>query len=248
MHLTAGKKLFARLSGFIFLAVLVTGMGIEPARIQAQIQAPVSQSTNAAPAAAPVDVPNAKEPAESEQDALNVYRHAPIVQTLAKMFHLPLETTARLFEYINFAILVLAIGIPLFRVLPRILRNRTHTLRENVQSARIMTDEARARLAAVEAKLSRLDEEIAQIRAQAEGEGKHDEARIKASIGEESARIVAAAEQEIAASAAQARRGLRGFAADLAIEQAAKQMVLTPEIDRALIDEFVRDTARRGRN
>ena len=48
------------------------------------------------------------------------------------------------------------------------------------------------------------------------------EARIKATLEEESARIVAAAEQEIGVAAAQAKRGLRNFAADLAIEQAAK--------------------------
>ena len=49
------------------------------------------------------------------------------------------------------------------------------------------------------------------------------------------------AAQEITVAAAQARRGLRHFAADLAIEQAAKQLVLTPETDRALISEFVRE-------
>jgi F-type H+-transporting ATPase subunit b len=64
---------------------------------------------------------------------------------------------------------------------------------------------------------------------------------------------VAAAEQEIAAAAAHAQRELRHFAADLAIDHAARQLVLTPETDRALIAEFVRDTnpdraARGGQN
>ena len=99
----------------------------------------------------------------------------------------------------------------------------------------------------MEAQLSRLDEEIAKIRAQVEDESKQDEARIKATIEEERARIVASAEQEIGAAAAQARRGLRHFAADLAIEQAARQMVLTPETDRALISEFISET-RNGAN
>ena len=79
-----------------------------------------------------------------------------------------------------------------------------------------------------------------------EQESLEDEKRIKASIGEESARIVAAAEQEIGVAAAQAKRGLRNFAADLAIEQAAKQIVLTPETDRALIAEFVAGVAGDG--
>ncbi len=98
----------------------------------------------------------------------------------------------------------------------------------------------------MEAQLSRLDEEIAKIRAQVEAESRQDEARIKAAIEEESARIVAAAEQEISVAAAQAKRGLRHFAADLAIEQAARQLVLTPETDRALIAEFVSEATQGG--
>ena len=49
-------------------------------------------------------------------------------------------------------------------------------------------------------------------------------------------------------AAAQARRGLRHFAADLAIDQAARQLVLTPETDRALIAEFVGDVTKGGQN
>jgi F-type H+-transporting ATPase subunit b len=49
-------------------------------------------------------------------------------------------------------------------------------------------------------------------------------------------------------AAAQAKRGLRNFAADLAIEQAAKQLVLTAESDRALIAEFVGDVTKGGQN
>lgn len=179
---------------------------------------------------------------------MDVYRHAPIVQTIARMMHMKIEATARMFEYINFAVLALALGIPLLRILPKALHHRRRSLQENLASARRMTEEARTRLAAVEAKLARLDEEIAQIRAQVEEESKGDEERIKASIGEESARIVAAAEQEILSATAQARRSLRGFAADLAIEHATRKLVLTPEDDRALIEEFVRDAARREQN
>ncbi len=52
-----------------------------------------------------------------------------------------------------------------------------------------------------------------------------------------------AAEQELSVAAAQAQRGLRHFAADLAIEQAARQMTLSPETDRALIAEFIGSVA-----
>ena len=174
---------------------------------------------------------------------MNVYRHAPIVHTLARMFHLNVETTARIFEAINFAIIALAIGIPLFKFLPRVIRKRSETLRNSIESARKLTQEAHARLSAVEARLSKLHDEIAEIRIHVEEESKQDEVRIKATIEEESSRIIAAAEQEIGLAAAQARRGLQNFAANLAIERAVKQMELTPETDRALIAEFMRETS-----
>ena len=183
---------------------------------------------------------------ETEAEEDNVYRHAPIVQSLSKRFHMSVETTARFFEIINFVILVLAIGIPLVKIFPKILRKRSLTLSHSIESARKMTEDADARLSAVEARLSKLDDEIAEIRAHVEEESKNDEIRIKATIEEESSRIIAAAEQEISLAASQARRGLRHFAADLAIEQATKQLELTPDTDRALIAEFVRETAANG--
>lgn len=181
---------------------------------------------------------------ETAAEDNSVYRHTPLVQSLAKVFHLDVEVTARLFEYFNFGIIVLAIVIPLVKIMPKVLRQRSETLKKDLETARKTTADANARLSAVEAKLSKFDSEIAEIRARVEAESKQDEQRIKASIQEESGRIVAAAEQEISVAAAQAKRGLRSFAAELAIEQAAKQLVLTPETDRALIAEFVGDATK----
>jgi len=227
--------------------MLALGLATAPLRLSAQQPAPAASS---APAATTADSPTSDaakpEGAKSEEEQENTYRHAAIVQTMARIFHLSVETTARLFEGINFAIIVLALGIPLVRIFPKIIRKRSRTLSQSIESARKMTEDANTRLSAVEAKLSKLDDETAEIRAHVEEESKLDEARIKATIGEESARIVAAAEQEIGVAAAQARRGLRNFAADLAIEQAAQQLVLTPQADRALIAEFVRDTMTSG--
>jgi F-type H+-transporting ATPase subunit b len=141
---------------------------------------------------------------------------------------------------------VFGVGIPLFRFLPKFLRNRSEKLRAELESARKVTTDANARLSAIEAKLSGLDGEINQIRAQVEAESSQDETRIKSTIQEESARIVASAEQEIDLSVTQARRSLRNFASDLAIGEAAKNMVLTPETDRALIAEFLSGVAGNG--
>ena len=223
---------------WLALAILVAG-GSVPVRAIATVQS--AAAPNAAESAISKSGPN-----ESAAEDENVYRHTPLVQSMAKAIHLDVETTARLFEFINFAIVALAIVIPLVRLMPRIFRKRLQTLQQDLDSARKLTEDAGSRLKAVEAKLARLDEEIAQMRTQVEEEGKHEEARIKAAIEEESSRVVASAEQEIAAAAAQAKRGLRHFAADLAIEHATKQLVLTPDTDRVLIAEFLQEASRNG--
>ena len=138
---------------------------------------------------------------------------------------------------------MLGIGIPLVRVMPRLLRRRSEKVRADIEAAQKTTQEANARLSAVEAKLASLDQEIAKFRTEIEQQIAQDEQRGKAALEEETARIVASAEQEISVAATQAKRSLRHFAADLAIEKAVKQLVLTPETDRALIAQFVAEAS-----
>lgn len=180
---------------------------------------------------------------KSERREEDSFLYAPVVQSIAKKVHLSVETTSNIFQGINFAVIFLAIAIPLFRFLPRMLRNRSRTILHNLESARKVTEDANTRLAAVETRLSGLDKEIAALRAQVEQDSLQDEVRIKAAFEQESARVIASAEQEIEVAALHARRALQTFAADLAIDQAARQMVLTPEADQALIAEFIRGAA-----
>jgi F-type H+-transporting ATPase subunit b len=183
-----------------------------------------------------------------KEESEDIFRHTKLVESIGKALHLDVETTARIFEWINFGVVFLAILIPLAKFLPKVLRKRKETLNSDLDEARKMTADANSRLSAVEAQLAKLDDEIAKFRTQMESELKNDEARIKSSLAEESARIVAAAEQEISVAAAQAQRGLKAFAADLAIDQAVKQLTLTAENDEALIEEFVADAGRGGKN
>ena len=235
-----------RVFPFFFLIVLAAGVTIAPLRAAARDSAPAASSPSAAVATGTAQ-PEAA-PSEEDQQTKAFRLEGPVVKWTARTFNLQPGTAANLFDFINFAIIVLGIGIPLFRFLPKYLRQRGEKVRTDIESARKVTEDASSRLSAVEARLSRLDEEIAKFRAEVEEEIGRDEARIKASLEEESLRIVAAAEQEIGAAAAQARRGLRNFAADLAVERAARQMVLTPATDRALIAEFVGDVNKGGRN
>jgi F-type H+-transporting ATPase subunit b len=253
-YLILRSRFPARALWFVLLVAMAAGVATVPRQVLAQqatpaaAPAPVSAKQGTSSQDATQSEAETEVTPKSEAEELNVYRHAPVVHTLARMFHLKLETTARIFETINFVIIALLILIPLGRFFPKVMHHRRQALRNRIESARALTEDAKTRLSAVEAKLGKLDEEIAAIRAHVEEDSKQDELRIKSAIEQESSRIVAAAEQEIAVAAAQAQRGLRHFAADLAIEQAAKQMVLTPETDRALIAEFVRDTEKGRQN
>ena len=221
--------------GFLFVAMLTAGVGLATQRLAAQESAPAAGSSASGSATAPAaDAPKTQE----EQEKAFLFE-GPLVKWTAKTFSLTAETASGIFQVVNFVLIVLIVGIPIARILPKIFHKRSETLGGNLKTAREATADASARLSAVEAKLAGLDEEIKKFRTEVERESLEDEARIKASLGEESARIVQAAAQELNVAAAQARRGLRHFAADLAIEQATKQMVLTPETDKALISEFI---------
>lgn len=235
-----------RVFGFLFLLALSVGV---VSRLTAQEAAPAAAS--AVQTVAPAAAPEAAKPeaAKTDKEKEDVFLlDGPIVKWTAKTFNVSRETAATIFEWANFAVLFFGIAIPLFRFLPKFLRKRAEKLRNDIESARKVTEDANARLSAVEAKLSGLSDEIAAFRAQVEAESAGDEARIKGTIAEESARIVAAAEQELNSAAAQATRSLRHFAADLAIDQAAKQLALTPEADKALITQFIADVNKGGLN
>jgi F-type H+-transporting ATPase subunit b len=90
----------------------------------------------------------------------------------------------------------------------------------------------------VEERLSKLDEQIAAMRVQAEADTARDEQRILASVEDEKNKIVAAAEAEIQSATTSVRREIQKYAAELAIEQAARKLVVTAETDRLLVESF----------
>jgi F-type H+-transporting ATPase subunit b len=232
------KSRFGRLSFAIFILTILFGFFAAPQALAAQAaKAAPTEKLEAGPHS---DVlPNQKE--KSEDEERQEYRHSATVRWIANLFHVDVETAATTLEYINFGIVVVAIGIPLFRILPKAMRQRTARLNFDLEVAKAKSEDANARLKAVEDKLAGLDAEIAELRKQMEADMVTDEARSKALIEEETARIVAAAEQEIVVAGAQARRGLKQFAGDLAIDRALSRLTLNAETDRALFAEFATD-------
>ncbi len=186
--------------------------------------------------------------AAEDEDDHSVYRHSAAVRTIGGWLHLDQEQSARLFEYFNFAILAGGILFFLRKYLPAMMRARRETIQKQLVEARAATEQANQRLAAVEQRFARLDEEIAAIRTQAEQDSVAEEARIKSLIEKERQRIVQSAEQEIRAAAAAARRELKRFAGELAVDRAAQMISLTDANDRFLVHQFAQELVEQPRN
>jgi F-type H+-transporting ATPase subunit b len=176
----------------------------------------------------------------SEEDH---YRHSASVQFIARTMHISTETTAKIFEDFNAAIIWIGIIWLLVKFLPKAFRQRSETIQKELVEARSATEEAKNRLSAVEARLAKLDSEIEAIRKQSEHDSVEDEKRIKAALEEERKRIVESAEQEIEAFGAAAQRDLKRLAADLAVERAMQRIHLGADADRILVQNFAADLA-----
>jgi F-type H+-transporting ATPase subunit b len=177
---------------------------------------------------------------EAEEGA-NVYRHSATVHVLAKIFGLSVESTARLFETINFVLLVALIVWGIVRVLPKTLRSRTERIRNEIEQARAATAEASRRLSGVEERLSHLDSEIAALRERAEQETVLEEKHLREALEQEKQSIVTAATQDIDAATKNAQAQLKRLAAELVIEHAQRKIQISPETDRSLVEGFVKD-------
>jgi F-type H+-transporting ATPase subunit b len=216
--------------GFVMSAVLPVGaMQAQTAPVQ---QAPASAGERTAPDYA---VPEKQEQVQDENEE---YRQSPTVQKLGKMMGMKPVQAAASFTIFNFVVLAIIVGYGLLKMLPKTFRARTGAIQKQLVDARTATEEASARLNSVETRLAKLDSQIAEMRTLAEADAARDEQRIKATLEDEKAKIVAAAEAEIAAATTLARRGIQQYAADLAIDQAARKLIVTAETDRLLVESF----------
>lgn len=227
IRFAAGRSFLKAFAAGLFLLLLF----IQPSRVFALGQESSDRSTPAT---------ESSEKTHEQVDESDAYRHSSMVKAIGSKFGLDAEQAASVFTILNLVILVGAIGWLLGKSLPKTFRNRNTTIQKQLVDARSATEEAGARLSNVEGRLGKLDEQIASLRSQGEKDLAEEEGRIKASIESEKARILQAAEQEIASVTAQAQREIKRFAADLAIDQAAKKLVVSAETDRLLVQEFAR--------
>ena len=177
---------------------------------------------------------------EAHDDA-DQYRHSATVQNIAHHLGMSTETTARIFESFNFLILLAAVVWFVARALPKTLRSRKERIQNEIERARAATEDANRRLAIVEQRLGKLDEEINSLQTRAQQETAAEERSLRAALEEEKQRIVDAAAKEVDAASMNAQRELKNLTAELVIEHARRGMAVNLETDRLLVDAFVAD-------
>lgn len=236
-----------------FLSTAVLGLSLAgiplvsgPA-IRAQSPA-AARASDVGEKSTPIDA--SPEKREQEVDENAAYRHSPAVRKLGALVGMNADQAATAFTVLNFLVLAAMVGYFALKLLPKVFRDRSSAIQRHLVEARTATEEASARLNAIEDRLSRLDGEIGTMRQHLEAETEREERRMKASAEEEAAKIMAAAEVEIAAVTATARRELQRHAAELAIQYAAQRLVVTAETDRLLIQGFAQrlNGEKGGRN
>jgi len=135
----------------------------------------------------------------------------------------------------NFAGIVLFCWVLLKSRLPQAFRERTATIQKGIREAQAASADAARRLSDIEARLSKLDTQVDEIRGSAEREEAAEEERIRRAAEHDKQRIIEGAEAEIDAMARNARRELKGYAASLAVDLAARRIHVDEATDHALV-------------
>jgi F-type H+-transporting ATPase subunit b len=241
------------LRGIIFAAILTltvfTGL-VATSRVFAQESSSSPQGAASSYASAPSRETRPSTAAEGketrETDETEAIRHSPPVRFIARTTGLSLDQAYWLSVLMNFAVVFVAVVWVLRKNLPGIFKRRTDAIQQSIEEARKTSEEARRRLAEVEGRLARLDVEITEMRREAEENARAQDKRIQLETEEEGRRIVKAAEQEIAIAANAARRELKVYAAELAVDLAEKNIKVGKDTDQALVREFTSQLGKDG--
>jgi F-type H+-transporting ATPase subunit b len=236
------RKFLVRLTAIAFLAFLLLGT----------LAAQNSEASSASPSA---------QPATSASDPNAGDANAGIGEILASTSEKAAHTAEKMGHFLgigpkasysisiafNFIALFGLFYIMMKSKLPQAFRERTATIQKGIKEAQAASADAARRLSDIEARLGKLDSEVTQIREMAEREAAAEETRIRQAAEEDKQKVVQAAEAEIDAIARNARRELKGFAASLAVDMAAKKLRVDDSTDHALVREFAEQLGKDGK-
>jgi F-type H+-transporting ATPase subunit b len=149
-------------------------------------------------------------------------------------------------KWANFAILAAGIVYMAAKSLPAVFRSRTEAIQKGIAEAQKIKRDAEKRAAEVDARLRSLGADIETFRSQAREEMEKESQRIRQETAALMAKLELQAQSEIESAGKAARRELRVYAADLAMDLAGQRIRarLDASTEAALIDNFSADLGK----
>jgi F-type H+-transporting ATPase subunit b len=154
--------------------------------------------------------------------------------------------TLALWRWVNFAILAAGIGYLLAKHLPPFFSSRTSSIQKEIAEAQKLKQESEERSAAILRRVSSLSADIEAFRVQSRAEMEREGERIREEAATHIRKLNDQAQTEIESAGKTARRELRAYAADLALDLAAQRIRvrLDAGTEAGLVDRFVGDLKR----
>lgn len=154
-----------------------------------------------------------------------------------------------LWKLINLLLFIGVLYLILRRPVGDAMRARREGIRRDLMRAHEERNAALAKLEEVEARLSRLDAEVASVREQSQREAAEERERIRLSAEEEAQKLREQAQREIESAGKAARQELRRYAAEQSV-RLAEEMIrrdIRPEDDARLVNLNIEELGGNGR-
>ena len=146
-------------------------------------------------------------------------------------------------QLISFIILIVVLGLFLFRPMTEVMRQRKLKIDSDLDSASNEKNNAEQLRAEYERKLAEISEEARQRVAQSVADANAAAKRIRERADEEIAELTKRHEAKLAAERVELRRELKNEAVDLAVEIADKALrnQMTPDLQKLLVADMMKE-------
>ena len=151
-----------------------------------------------------------------------------------------------LWKFLNLAIFTGAAIYILRKPISQALSARRGVIQQELISAQQEREQAEARVAEADSRLSRLDDDVRTVEQQAQEEAKAERQRLATSTEHEIEKLKQQAQREVETAGKLARKELRQFLAQKSVQMARESIrtQMRPEDDAALIRENIGELRR----
>jgi F0F1-type ATP synthase membrane subunit b/b' len=156
------------------------------------------------------------------------------------------EDSLAFWRWINFVILAAGLGYLMAKTLPGFFESRGSAIQKEISEAQQAKRDSDQRAAAIDKRVSGLGAEIEAFRVQSRAEMEREGERIRQETAVQIRKINDQAQIEIESAGKAARREVRLYAANLALDLAAQRIRarLDPNTEAGLIGNFIGDLKR----